>query len=112
MATYYIVQNDAEQVMDAYLKNADKTAIDLTDATQVHLHVGKAGGGVADTTGDAAASVIGDPTLGHVRYTWKGTNTIAAGDYDAEFEVRWPGGIIRTVPSKKPFKVVIGAEVA
>ena len=112
MATYYIVQNDAEQVMDAWLKNADKTAIDLTDATQVHLHVGKAGGGAADTIVDAAATVVSPATAGHVRYTWKGTNTIAAGDYDAEFEIRWPGGVIRTVPSKKPFKVVIGAEVA
>lgn len=112
MATFYVKQNDAEQVMNAWLKNADKTPIDLSDASQVHLHVGKAGGGVADTIVDAAVTIVAPATEGHVRYTWKAANTLLAGEYDGEFEIRWPGGIIRTVPSKKNFKIVIGPEVA
>jgi hypothetical protein len=111
MATFYVKQNDAKQLMTMYLKNADDTAIDLTDASQVHLHVGKKGDVVSKIV-DAACVIVAPKTAGKVRYTWVAANTIEAGEYDGEVEIRWPDSTIRTVPSKGNFKVVIGPEVA
>jgi predicted metal-dependent enzyme (double-stranded beta helix superfamily) len=109
MATYYLTQNDAGVTMTATLKNADGTAIDLTDATVV-FHCGQAGD-AANAIVDAAAVVL-DGAAGRVAYAWTAADTAEAGTYDAEFQISW-GTVIRTVPSRSgAFKVVIRPEVA
>lgn len=113
MATYYLVQNDAGVTLTATLKNADLTAIDLSDADSVTFHLG--------TEGDSrnvlieGLCTIVTPASGIVRYTFTAANTalLEGGQtYDAEFEINWADTVIRTVPSKAGgFKVVVKGEV-
>ena len=99
MATYYLTQNDAGVTMTATLKNADGTAIDLTDATVV-FHCGQAG--------DAANAIVEAAAPSSTT----AADTVEAGTFDAEFQLSW-GTVIRTVPSRSgAFKVVIRPEVA
>jgi hypothetical protein len=109
-ATFYLTQHDVAVVMNATLKNADDTAIDLTGAT-VTFHCG-AEGDPDSAIVKAAASIVGSPVNGRVSYTWTAADTAEAGTYDAEFQLSW-GTVIRTVPSRSgAFKVVIRPEVA
>ena len=113
MATYYLRQNDAKLPMTAYLKEADGTALDLTGITKIEFHVGTEGD-VASKLLDALAGVIGDPTHGEVLFTWLSTQTILEmGTYDGEFEITWPSGMIRTIPTRSgQFQIVVVGEVA
>ena len=111
-ATFYLTQHDVAVVMNATLKNADGTAIDLTGAT-VTFHCG-AEGNPDSAIVKAAASIVGSPVNGRVSYTWTAADTAEAGTYDAEFQLSYAAGtVIRTVPSRAgAFKVVIRPEVA
>lgn len=111
MSTFYVKTNDALIEMVAYLKNADGTAIDLTTASQVHVHVGIAGGGSADRIIDGACTII-DADEGKVRYWVTAADTDHdAMDYDLEFEARWADGTIITVPSKGNATFKLGSEI-
>lgn len=112
MSTFYCKTNDNLVEMVAYLKNSDGTYIDLTTATQVHVHIGIAGGGAAEKIVDAACTVV-TALEGKVRYWVKAADTAhEAGEYDLEFEVRWADGTIITVPSKDNATFKLGDEIA
>lgn len=69
--------------------------VDTTGATAVFsmkLHVA---GTVAISRG-AATIVAGSPAV--LSYAWALNTTDVAGDYDAEFEIVYPGGISETFP--------------
>lgn len=111
MSTFYVKRNDNLVEMIAYLKNGDGTYIDLTSATQVHIHVGVPGGTAAERIVDAACSVV-TPLEGKVRYWVLAVDTAHdAGEYDLEFEVRWADGTIITVPSKDNATFMLGDEI-
>jgi hypothetical protein len=114
MATFYARQNDNKVYITATLLNADKTPIDLSDISVVEFHVGKEGDPSEEARIiDADAAVIGDPTLGRVRYLLTNEDLSAEpATYDAEFEIFWPDGTDHTVPTKAgQFKFVIGKVV-
>ncbi len=112
MATFYMKQNDANTDMYATLKNADDTVIDLSTASKVKFHVGYEGD-VASKLIDANCTIVNAAT-GRVRFRWTASHAaLEPGTYDAEFEITWPDGTIRTVPSKSgQCKVVIAGEIA
>jgi len=111
MATFYLTQSDAGVSMTATLKNADGTAINLTDAT-VKFHCGMEGD--PDNAIVDATAVIVAASTGRVRYTWTAADTAEAGEYAAEWQLSWAAGtVVRTVPSRAGgFKIVIRPEVA
>ena len=111
MSTFYIKTNDAKVTMVAYLKNADGTAINLSTATQVHVHVGRAGGGVSDLIINGVCTIV-TALEGKVSYSVTAVDTAHdADDYDLEFEVRWGDGTIITVPSKGNATFKLGDEI-
>lgn len=53
------------------------------------------------------AAVIVDAVAGSVRYDWTGTDTDTVGSYRALWEITYPSGQTRSVPSTGYLRVVI-----
>ncbi len=81
-------------MLDATLKNADGSAVNLTGAA-VTFHMRKRGATTAKV--DAATTIV-DAVAGTVRYSWAADDTDTEGMYDAEFEVVDSAGEIQTFP--------------
>jgi hypothetical protein len=111
MATYYLTQRDARVHMTATLRNADGTVINLSDASTVTFHLGYEGDPQSVLVQGTCAVV--DAEGGRVSYLWTAEDTdLSPGSYDAEFQIAWADGTLRTVPSKAGgFKVVVRGEV-
>ena len=111
MATYYLTQRDANVRMTATLKNADESIISLAEASTVTFHLGYEGD--PDSVLVQGSCSIVDAAAGRVLYIWTAQDTdLAPGTYDAEYQIAWPDGTLRTVPSKAGgFKVVVRGEV-
>lgn len=105
MADFYLKQNDTKPSIQATLKNADGTAIDLTDAT-VDFHMSLNGVNVVD-----AAAVVVTALSGIVRYDWAAADTDTPGTYDIEWEITFVDASIRTVPNSRHDKLVIYPEL-
>jgi hypothetical protein len=103
---FIIKQHDTLPRLQATLKEADGTPIDLTDATQVYLVVSHKDG----TPGFKNPCTIINDIGGIVQYDWESADTAVAGNYDGEFEVVW-GTEIQTVPNDKYFDVMIVADL-
>jgi TPP-dependent indolepyruvate ferredoxin oxidoreductase alpha subunit len=111
MATFYLVQNDKNITMTTTLKDAEGSAIDLTDAT-VTFHLGYEGE-PSSVLVEGLCTIV-DAENGRVSYTWtaEDTNLEAGVTYDAEFQIAYGESVIRTVPTKSGgFKVVVRGEV-
>lgn len=112
MATYYLTQNDSGISMTVTLRDADGTAINVTDAESIVFHLGYEG--EPDSVLVQGECTLVDAANGRVKYTWTAEDTVleAGVTYDAEFQITWPASVIRTVPSKSGgFKVVVRGEV-
>lgn len=95
---FVIKKDDLLPEISAVLKDDNGNIADLTTATGVNFHMYEVQnfkkGKIGSTKVDAAASVVGAPVDGTVKYTWTGTDTDTPDVYFAEFEV--------TLPSSKP----------
>lgn len=106
-------------------KSGDRPPVyaDLTDhdpITDAEVPLNLAGATVAflmrDISGgapdvNAAAVVVGDPTLGHVRYDWAVGQTDVPGEYEASFKVTFASGISQTFPNDDFIPIVIEASI-
>jgi len=60
----------------------------------------------------AAAAILNPPTDGKVSYRPTGTQTAVPGIYKCEWEVTFPGGIIKTIPEGRLYrKAIVGADL-
>jgi len=76
--------------------------IDLTGATIVFLLVSS--DGAVQTT--AAATILGTPTNGEVRYDWSGGGNATAGTFGRRWRITYPSGVVETVPDQGAYPVV------
>lgn len=106
MADYTCKRHDLLPALEAHLKNADGTALDLTGRTVTFMMRTRA---ATTLKVDAAASIV-DATSGHVRYQWVGTDTDTAGEYIGEFETLL-GAQPQTVPSGSYVTIDIVADL-
>lgn len=83
--------------------------VDLTTATAVTF-IMRLTGSTGSPKVDAAATVVA-PTGGTVRYDWVGTDTDTAGNYQAEWQVTWPGGKKQTFPTIGYHSISIEADL-
>jgi hypothetical protein len=95
MSRFDIKRNDRLPAISVFLE-AGNAAIDLTSCTVRFLMTSEATGVLKV---DGAATVLSAST-GKVSYEWGATDTDTSGVYRAEWEVTFPGGKTRTVPSK------------
>jgi hypothetical protein len=99
-----IKQNDLEPPFEVVLVENEgeqtEAPVDLTDATGVKFLMREKGDtGVAKV--NAAATVVGDPLDGRVRYEWISGDTDTVGEFDAEIQVMFPSSRPATWPNNR-----------
>ena len=105
---FTIKSNDTSPQLAAILQDGSGNAIDLTAAT-VKFHMKRIG--ASSATVDADATIV-SADAGSVKYVWSGTDTSAAGTYQAEFEVTYTNGAIETFPNDSTIAVEIIQDLA
>ena len=108
--TFTIKQNDMKPDLIAFLKNSDKTPIDLTDADEVVFTMVKNGASTPKI--NKVAAVLEDAINGEVHYNWQAGDTDTIGTYKGEFEIVWAEGITQTLPQDDYIKVIIKDDIA
>ena len=104
---FYIKQDDLLPEIQATLKDADDTVIDLSGATVKFIMTDKL---TNEKKIDANAVVVND-TGGVVKYVWTGTDTDTAGNYKGEFELKFADGRLMTVPNKVYINIKVVADL-
>jgi hypothetical protein len=91
---FSIKQNDTSPSLQATLKDASLSPVDLTGAT-VMFHMKSIDG----TVKVDQQMTITDDTGGVVRYDWQSGDTDTVGTYYVEFEVTYADASIETFPN-------------
>lgn len=91
---FSIKQNDTSPSLQATLKDASLSPVDLTGAT-VMFHMKSVDG----TVKVDQEMTITDDTGGVVRYDWQSGDTDTVGTYYVEFEVTYADSSIETFPN-------------
>lgn len=107
MADFYLRTGDVLPVLQATLQDANGNIIDLTTAVSVKFRMEQPGDGAAPVVNAAATVLVAQE--GSVEYQWQPADTANAGDFDAFFQIFWPGSPnqAQTVPNMTPLKVRI-----
>lgn len=91
---FNIKQNDTSPSLQATLKDASLTVINLTGAS-VRFHMK----GVDGTLKVDAAMAITNALNGVIQYDWQAADTNTVGTYYVEFEVTYADGSVETFPN-------------
>ncbi|MEH7249170.1 BppU family phage baseplate upper protein [Neobacillus niacini] len=103
--TVHLKRNDTKDTISYTLSNLDKTAVNLTGAS-VKFVMGKN----KTLITNAAANIV-EASTGKVEYTLTVDDTLIAGTFNAEFEVTFSDGKIKTYPSDGYILVSIQANI-
>jgi hypothetical protein len=98
-------RNDTKDIVSYLVTNLDGTVVNLTGAS-VKFVMGK-----GNTLITYAAATIVNPSGGSVEYTLTEDDTLLAGAFQAEFEVTFSDGKIKTFPSDGYISVNIKANI-
>lgn len=103
---FRIKQNDTSPSLQATLKDATGSAVNITGAT-VRFHMKSLEGSVKVD----AEMEITDAEGGVVQYDWSASDTDTVGTYRAEFEVTYADASIETFPNDGNVSIVISPEL-
>jgi hypothetical protein len=103
--TVQLKRNDTKDTISYTLTNLDGSVVNLTGAT-VRFVMGK-----NKTLITNAAATIVNATTGQVSYTLTDADTLVAGNFNAEFEVTFSTGKVKTYPSDGYILVKIQANM-
>lgn len=104
--SFRIKQNDTSPSLQATLKDAANTGVDLSGAT-VMFHMKSLDGVV---TVDSAMTIV-DEDNGIVKYDWQSGDTSSHGTYSVEFEVTYVDGSTETFPNTGNLALVVTKEL-
>ena len=107
MADFTIKENDLLPEIQYQLQDSVGN-IDLTTATGV-LFIMSIEKGTPNKV--SAAATIVTPATGIVKYVWTGTDTDTPGDYQAEWEITFPGTKKLTVPNDGYISIEVMADL-
>lgn len=110
MADIELVEGDRHPSPRVALVDEDGTAIDLTTATSVTVHMAPKYGAGPAVFDDLACTVI-DATEGHVEFDWPALSTDTPGDYWLRWTVTWSSGREQTWPPSGGIHVQIAADL-
>ncbi len=96
-------QNDTLPNLDVTLVDDDDAAINVSGATIRFLMRAP---GSTTTKVDAAGSIV-SAADGQVRYSWAAGDLDTVGSYDAEFQVTFGSGGVRTFPTDGYLRIVV-----
>ena len=111
MARFYIKAGDRYPAISATLRDANEAAVDLTGISGTHFHMASVPGR-SPAKVDAAASIVGLPIAGVVRYDWAVGDTDTPGEYYAEWEVTFGDGKTESFPNWEHTMIIITEDVA
>lgn len=75
------------------------------------FHMRLAPGGAVKVNGGSMA-IVGNAVNGRVKYNWLAANTDTAGTYEAEVQVTFSNGAIRTFPPDSYISILIKDDIA
>ena len=107
---FKIKQNDTSPDLEGILRDGFGSPINITGATIV-LNTRLQPGGTVKVNGGSMA-VVGSAVNGRVRYVWTASDTDTAGIYEAEIQITFSDGTIRTIPAKGYFIVDVTDDIA
>jgi hypothetical protein len=110
MDPFVIKQNDTMPYLEATLSD-DNGPVDLTGASVKLAMKPLARCGQTSALKFKKAGVVVTPASGVVRYQWGAGDTDTAGNFQAEFEVTFADGGVRTFPSTGYIPVTVTPEL-
>lgn len=111
--TFYTKRNSTARPIRATLKNPDGSAVDLSPVGTAVLFVMKSRTAADDDPEKvrASASIVSPASSGVVQYQWVAGDVNTAGQFNAEWQVNWSGGLVETFPSRGYNTVLIEADL-
>jgi hypothetical protein len=107
---FLIKRHATRPYIELLVKNSDGTAFDFTGASEVLFSM-KDQDDVLKIDSVAAEFDADDPTLGKLRYKWVKADTDTEGEFNAEFDVNYPGSETLTVPVDGDIRVKVYTDV-
>lgn len=107
---FAIKQNDTSPALEGILRDGFGSPIDITGATVV-LNTRLQPGGAVKVNGGSMGAV-GSAVNGRVKYSWLAADTDTAGTYEAEIQITFSNGKIRTIPPDGYFTVEVTDDIA
>lgn len=107
---FQIKQNDTSPALEGILRDGFGSPINITGATVV-LNTRLQPGGAVKVNGGVMGAV-GSAVNGRVKYNWTASDTDTAGIYEAEIQITFSNGKIRTIPPKGYFIVDVTDDIA
>jgi hypothetical protein len=104
---FYIKEGDRLPSLTSILKDGDGSVIDLSSAS-VSFYM-KLPNSTALKVSSTAT--IDSSSEGQVTYAWSTVDTDTAGDYVAEFEITFSGGLRQSVPNDNEIQVHIRSDI-
>lgn len=108
--THYWKQNDTSPALVVVLRDGFGTPVDLTGATVVLNTRLRPGGAVKISSG--AMGAVGSAVNGKQSFSPSAANNDTSGIYEAEIQVTFSNGKIRTFPSNGYFTVEVVDDIA
>ena len=107
---FQIKENDTSPPLEGILRDGFGSPINITGATVV-LNTRLRPGGAVKVNGGIMGAV-GNAENGRVKYSWTASDTDTPGIYEAEIQITFSNGKIRTIPPKGYFLVDVTDDIA
>jgi hypothetical protein len=107
--SFEIKENDTSPALEGILRDGFGSPINITAATIV-INMRLQPGGAVKING-GSMSVVGSAVNGRVRYAWSASDTDTPGIYEAEIQITFAGGAVRTIPPKGYFIVDVTDDI-
>lgn len=106
--TFYITQNDTLPAFEVEVVDTSPQPKSMVDAT-ARFHMWDLR--TKQVKVDASATIT-DATARVVTYSWQSGDTDTVGDFEAEIQITYSDGGIRTFPTRTKIPVVITGEIS